>query len=94
MFFGRGLTAVISTDMIAIKNKTFLAWANEKMYLPFGYTNRHGVTINSYIYPTVVVALVVVILITLMLHFTKFGRALYAIGGNEQSAVMIGLNVM
>lgn len=93
MFFGRGLTAVISTDMIAIKNKTFLAWANEKMYLPFGYTNRHGVTINSYIYPTVVVALVVVILITLMLHFTKFGRALYAIGGNEQSAVMMGLNV-
>ncbi|MDD6352107.1 ABC transporter permease subunit [Lachnospiraceae bacterium YH-ros2226] len=93
MFFGRGLTAVISTDMIAIKNKTFLAWANEKMYIPIGYTNRHGVTINSYIYPTVVVALVVVVLISIMLRFTKFGRNLYAIGGNEQSAIMMGLNV-
>ncbi len=93
MFFGRGLTAVISTEMISIKNKTFLAWANEKMYMPFGYTNRHGVLIHAYIYPTVVIALVVVVLIQIMLKFTKFGRALYALGGNEQSAVMMGLNV-
>ena len=28
MFFGRGMTSIISTDMISIKNKTFLAWAN------------------------------------------------------------------
>ena len=26
MFFGRGMTSIISTDMISIKNKTFLAW--------------------------------------------------------------------
>ena len=28
MFFGRGMTSIISTDMISIKNNTFLAWAN------------------------------------------------------------------
>ena len=33
MFFGRGMTSIISTDMISIKNKTFLAWANYKIYL-------------------------------------------------------------
>ena len=33
MFFGRGLTAIISTDMISIKNELFLKWAN----LPFLY---------------------------------------------------------
>ena len=32
-------------------------------------------------------------MISIILRFTKFGRALYAIGGNEQSAVMMGLNV-
>ena len=36
MFFGRGMTSIISTDMISIKNKTFLAWANYKIYLPIG----------------------------------------------------------
>ena len=91
MFFGRGLTAVIST--IAIKNKTFLAWANYRINLPFGTYNRRGMFIPAYIYPTVIIALGVVILITIMLKFTKFGRNLYAIGGNQQSAVMMGLNV-
>lgn len=93
MFFGRGLTAVISTDMISIKNELFLAWANYKIYLPFGTVNKKGVFIPAYIYPTVIVALLVVILISLMLKYTKFGRKLYAIGGNQQSAVMMGLNV-
>lgn len=93
MFFGRGLTAVISTDMIAIQNKTFLKWANYRINLPFGTYNRRGIFIPAYIYPTVIIALAVVILITIMLKFTKFGRSLYAIGGNQQSAVMMGLNV-
>ena len=92
MFFGRGLTAVISTDMIAIQNKTFLKWANYRINLPFGTYNRRGVFIPAYIYPTVIIALAVVILITIMLKFTKFGRSLYAIGGNQQSAVMMGLD--
>ncbi len=93
MFFGRGMTAIVSTDMIAIQNKTFLAWANAKIYMPFGYTNKKGVFIHAYIYPTVVVAITVVVVIAVMLKYSRFGRALYAIGGNQQSAVMMGLNV-
>jgi len=93
LFFGRGMTAVVSTDMIAIKNSLFLAWANAKIKLPITYTNKHGAHIPVYIYPTVVVAIIVVILVSVMLKYTKFGRALYALGGNQQSAVMMGLNV-
>ena len=93
MFFGRGMTAIVSTDMIAIKNPTFLAWANAKIYMPFGYTNKKGMFIHAYIYPTVVVALTVVVLVAVMLKYSKFGRSLYAIGGNQQRAVMMGLNV-
>ncbi len=94
MFFARGMTAVISTDMISIKNETFLAWAQAKMYLPFGgYTNKKGIIIYPYIYPSVLIALFVLVLVFIMLKYTKFGRSIYAIGGNEQSALLMGLNV-
>ncbi|NJP41147.1 sugar ABC transporter permease YjfF [Oscillospiraceae bacterium HV4-5-C5C] len=93
MFFARGMTAVVSTEMISIKNELFLKWAKAKIVLPFGYTNNKGVYIESYIYPTVIVALLTVVLVALMLKYTRFGRSLYAIGGNAQSAVMMGLNV-
>lgn len=42
LFFGRGMTAVISKEMISIKNETFLAWANYKIYLPVGSYSRRG----------------------------------------------------
>lgn len=95
MFFGRGMTAIISTDQVSISgNEWFVGLANAKIQLPFGaYTNNKGVLQIPYIRITVVVALVVLVAIFLMLRYTKFGRSLYAVGGNEQSAVMMGLNV-
>ncbi|MDE7311682.1 MAG: sugar ABC transporter permease YjfF [Eubacterium sp.] len=93
MFFGRGMTAMVSTEMISIKNELFLKWANYRINMPFGSVNKKGRFIAAYIYPTVIIALIVVILISVMLKYSKFGRKLYAIGGNQQSAVMMGLNV-
>ncbi|MGN6710792.1 ABC transporter permease subunit [Anaerocolumna jejuensis] len=93
MFFARGMTAVISTEMISVKNELFLKWANNKIYLPFGTVNKKGIYQPAYIYPTVIIAIAVVILISIMLKYTKFGRRLYAIGGSQQSALMMGLNV-
>ena len=93
MFFGRGLTAIISTDMISIKNELFLKWANYRFYMPFGSTSKKGKFIPAYIPPTVLIALIVVILIAVLLKYRKFGRKLYAIGGSRQSALMMGLNV-
>lgn len=94
MFFARGLTAVISLEMITITNKTFLAIAQNKIYLPFGgYVNKKGILIEPYIYPSVIMALIVVVLVYLMLKYTKFGRSIYAVGGKEQSALLMGLNV-
>ncbi|WP_439749820.1 ABC transporter permease subunit [Lactonifactor longoviformis] len=94
MFFARGMTAIISQDMISIKNEMFLSWAKYKIYLPFGgYVNRKGVMIYPYIYPSVIIALLVLIIVFIMLKYTKFGRSIYAVGGNEQSALLMGLNV-
>ena len=95
MFFARGMTAVISTDQVSIsQNAFFVGLANAKIKLPFGgYTNNKGVLQVPFMRVTVVVALIVLVLIFLMLRYTKFGRSLYAVGGNEQSATMMGLDV-
>ncbi len=97
MFFARGMAAVISTDQLSITadvSQTFYDWANFRIYLPFGgVANRRGEVIMPYFGIGVVIAFLVLILIFLMLRYTKFGRSLYAVGGSEQSAAMMGLNV-
>ena len=92
------MTAVICTDQVSITeadSPMFYSWANAKIQLPafLGYTNSKGMVQVPYIRVGVVVALVVLIAIFLMLRYTKFGRGLYAVGGSEQSAAMMGLNV-
>jgi len=98
MFFARGMTAVICTDQVSITQATnaqFYAWANAKIYLPafLGYTNNKGMLIVPFVRPTVIIALLVVVVIFITLKYTKFGRSLYAVGGSEVSATMMGLNV-
>ena len=93
LFFGRGMTSIVSVDMISITNELFLTWAKYKIYLPFGSYNKKGVFLPAYIYPTVVIALTIWVLIMILMKFTKFGRSIYAVGGNQQSALMMGLNV-
>ena len=93
MFFGRGMTSIVSVDMISITNEVFLKWAKFKIYLPIGSYNKKGVFLPAYIYPTVVIAILIWIAIMIIMKFTKFGRSIYAVGGNQQSALMMGLNV-
>ncbi len=95
MFFARGMTAVISTEQISISsNAFFVKLANTKISLPFGsYTNNKGVVQVPFIRVSVIVALLVLIAVFFMLRYTKFGRSLYAVGGSEQSATMMGLDV-
>ena len=97
LFFARGMVSVISTEQLAITadvNQTFYDMASFRISLPFGGTvNRAGKVLLPYIGIGVVIALVVLVLVFLMLRYTKFGRSLYAVGGNEQSAAMMGLDV-
>lgn len=82
-FFARGMTAVINTDTISITNPVYVAIANTRIYL-IG---------KASISPGVVIALALLAVAVYILHFTRFGRAVYAIGGNEQSALLMGLSV-
>lgn len=95
MFFARGLTAVICTAQVSVPTSSaFSVWGNTKLTLPFGgYTNKKGMMIMPFLRVEVIIALLVIVIIFLVLKYTKFGRNLYAVGGNEISARMMGLNV-
>ena len=58
-----------------------------------GSVNKLGNYVNAYIEIGVIVALVVVAILFFMLKWTKLGRQFYAVGGNAQSAMMLGINV-
>lgn len=95
MFFARGMTAVICTDQVSIVSDAFFVkLANFKINIPFGaYENKKGILQIPYVRITVILALIVVVLIFLMLKYTRFGRSIYAVGGNSQSAELMGLDV-
>jgi ribose/xylose/arabinose/galactoside ABC-type transport system permease subunit len=83
MFLARGLCYLISIDSITIENAFYTDLAAFRIPLPF----ETSITVN------VVVALVVLAIAVYLAHFTRFGRTVYAIGGNEQSALLMGLPV-
>jgi simple sugar transport system permease protein len=95
MFFARGLTAVINTEQISITSDDFFVkLSNLKFKLPFGsYINSKGVEQVPYVRIMVFIALLVLLITFLMLRYTRFGRSLYAVGGNHHSAALMGLSV-
>ena len=97
MFFCRGMTAVINTNQVEIQHSALMSTlAKTKLYMPFNigaYLNRKGKLMVPYMYVGVIIALVVVLVTFFILRYTRFGRSMYAVGGNQQSASMMGLNV-
>jgi len=95
MFFARGMTAVINTQQVSIVSDAFFVkLSSTKIKLPFGsYVNTKGIEQIPYIRITVIVALLVVLVTWFMLKYVRFGRSLYAVGGNQTSAELMGLNV-
>lgn len=94
MFFARGMTTIVNTNPFNVANEEFVALKDTRITVPgMGSVNKLGNYIDAYVEIGVIVALVVVILLFVMLRFTKFGRKFYAVGGNNQSALMLGINV-
>ncbi len=83
MFLARGLCYIISIDSISITNPFYTAASTLRIPLPF----ETSVSVN------VLIALVVLVIALYLAHYTRFGRTVYAIGGNEQSALLMGLPV-
>ena len=96
MVLARGLTTVQSAINQNIASKAFKSIKTPETDINvdfLGSTNKNGYFQPGRIEIGVVIALVILVLVFLMLRYTKFGRNIYAIGGNEQSAMMLGINV-
>ncbi|MBR6256998.1 MAG: sugar ABC transporter permease YjfF [Lachnospiraceae bacterium] len=94
MFFARGMTTIVNTVPFNVENAAFKALMDTRIYIPgMGTTNKKGIYVPAYVEPGVVVALVLVALLFVVLRWTKTGRSFYAVGGNKQSALMLGINV-
>ncbi|KUP25136.1 galactofuranose ABC transporter, permease protein YjfF [Paenibacillus sp. DMB5] len=83
MFMARGLCYVISIDTITIDNPFYASVAQTKIALPGG----------SFISISAIIALIITALAIFIAHYTRFGRNVYALGGSEQSSLLMGLPV-
>jgi len=83
MFLARGLCYLISIDSISIGNDFYTEVSQARIPL----WGDAALSIGA------LISLAVVAIGIYAAHFTQFGRTVYAIGGNEQSALLMGLPV-
>lgn len=86
MFLARGICALISRNSIAITNAAFDALASWRIKIP-------DVKPTAYVNFNMLLFLAMILVGAYILQRTRFGRNVYAIGGNEQSAKLMGLPV-
>ncbi|WP_017583592.1 galactofuranose ABC transporter, permease protein YjfF [Nocardiopsis valliformis] len=81
MFLARGLCLLISVESISITDPAFRTMATGTITLTDGVTLTYSVLI----------ALAAVLVAVYVLHLTRFGRTVYAVGGSASSARLMGL---
>ncbi len=85
LFFTRGMAYIISLTSVTITNDLYKTFALTPIYIPF--------IPKAYVYPTTLVGPIMLLVAIYMSFFTRFGRTIYAMGNNEQSALLMGLPV-
>ncbi len=83
LYLARGLCYIVNLFTIAVTNPYFVDAAHAQVFI----------TSNSFLSPGAIVAIVVVLAGFFVSRYTKFGRTVFAIGGSEQSAILMGLPV-
>jgi ribose/xylose/arabinose/galactoside ABC-type transport system permease subunit len=83
MFLARGCCYLISTESIPINDPTYAAIAQAR--IPLGLDA--SLTVGA------LIAIGIVLIGMRVAHSTEFGRTVYAIGGGESSARLMGLSV-
>lgn len=88
MFLGRGLAALLSTQPERLADDSPILWLGEQLKV------IDGEKVNDVVVtPGVIIAVVVVLVAFFVLHRTRTGRTVYAIGGSESSSALMGLAV-
>jgi ribose/xylose/arabinose/galactoside ABC-type transport system permease subunit len=85
LFFARGMAYVITLEALPIQNLTYRFLALTKVHIPF--------VAKAYVYIPSLIGPLLLLVVIYLSFFTRFGRTVYAIGNNEQSARLMGLPV-
>lgn len=94
MFFARGMTTIVHTAPFNVANEAFVALKDTRINIPgLGTVNKLGKYVPAYVEIGVVIALLIVVIFFCMLRWSRLGRSFYAVGGNRQSALMLGIDV-
>ncbi len=94
MFFARGFTTILSVNPQKVAHEGFEKLRDTKIEIDLlGYTANNGNRVPARIELGVIVAMLCVTAIFILLKYFRLGRSFYAIGGNQQSALMLGINV-
>lgn len=88
MFLARGLASILSTVPERLPDDAPIRSLATQIKI------IDGPKVNDLVItPGVIIALIIVIVAFFILHRTRMGRTVYAIGGSEQSAALMGLPV-
>jgi len=94
MFLASGLMTTIHEDPINVTMPSFVNLMNFQIVIPWlGTMNRNDRFIPLSIEPATIVVLVLIVVLVILMNWSRFGRNLYAVGGSYQSARMLGINV-
>lgn len=94
MFFAKGMTTIVNSTQFNVEHEGFKALKATRIYVPgMGSVNKLGNYVPAYVEIGVIVAILVVVALFALLRWSKMGRNFYAVGGNMQSANMLGINV-
>jgi galactofuranose transport system permease protein len=85
LFFARGMAFVIHDNSITIKNDLYMYLALTKIHIPF--------IEKAYVYIPTLFGIGLLLVMMFITKNTRFGRTVYAIGNDEQSAMLMGLPV-
>ncbi|MGW0103633.1 ABC transporter permease subunit, partial [Nocardia sp. NPDC003354] len=83
MFFARGMCTFISDSSISITDGFWTSMSQQRIGDPAG----------NFVSISVLIAFAVVLIAAYVLAYTRFGRNVYTVGGNAQSALLMGLPV-
>lgn len=84
-YFARGMAYIINLSAVPIENQVYKSLGLTPINIPF--------LSHTYVYIYAVVGPLLLLVAIYLSFFTRFGRTIYAIGNNEQSAVLMGLPV-
>ncbi len=85
LFLARGLAYIISLTSVSINDGFYKYLALTQVPIPF--------VAKAYVYIPSLVGPLLLLIAIYVTFFTRFGRTIYAIGNNEQSARLMGLPV-